>query len=187
MAQVRLRAQYGGLRPDAEPAERRLRDLQADVSGDALRRPLPCERAWCVVSFAADATPGSVASTTTRACCERRRCIWRLRAAFPNPDAWSRPARPANQPRKSTQIRAQGQVNPGSGEAGGTTERPANPTGELRRGGPPRCPAVPSPGRGLHPYCETVKSGQVALDPAVERSITLNSRVGFASTSAGAW
>ena len=41
-------------------------------------------------------------------------------------------------------------------------------------------------GPGVHPYGETEKSGQIALDPAVERSITLNSRVGFASISAGA-
>jgi hypothetical protein len=39
---------------------------------------------------------------------------------------------------------------------------------------------------GVHPYCETEKSGQISLDPAVERSVTLNSRVGFASISAGA-
>jgi hypothetical protein len=38
---------------------------------------------------------------------------------------------------------------------------------------------------GLHPYRETAKSGQLVGDAAVERFITLNSRVGSASISAG--
>jgi hypothetical protein len=53
---------------------------------------------------------------------------------------------PANRPRKGTQIRTQGQVNPGPGEAGDTTERPRIPTAEPRRGASRRCPASPALG-----------------------------------------